>query len=107
MTDEEKKVEIIEQKEEKKCCCCKLFCKFLMITSAVFTGTLLALLVAKALTQPQFPPCPCAMKGYRPGFERQLPSQQMGERVMHGHHFRGERAKFEPDKMPQNPENKD
>lgn len=102
MTDEEKKVEVVEHKE----CCCKLFCKFLMITSAVFVGSLLALLVAKALTQPNFPPCPCAMKGHRPGIERQLPPQ-IGERPMHKHHFKGKRPNFDKDRTPDKPEDKD
>ena len=104
MTDEEKKVEVYANHKE---CCCKLFCKFLMITSAVFVGTLLALLVAKALTQPKFPPCPCAMKHYRPGIERQLPPPaQFGERPMHKHHFKGDKPDFPGDKIPNKLEKK-
>ena len=103
MTEEEKVVEVRKHGE----CCCKLFCKFLMITASVFTGTLLALLVAKALTQPAFPPCPCAFKGHRPGIERQFPPAQMGERPMHRHHFKGERPDFDKESKPNKPEKKD
>ena len=98
MTDEEKKVEITEGTQHRECCC-KLFCKFLMLTAAVFTGTLLALLVSKALISPKFPPCPCMMKGFRPGIERQLPPQ-IGERTMRGHHFKGEKPRFDKERIP-------
>ena len=95
MTEEERKVEA----PQKDCCCCKMFCKFLLITASVFTGTLLALLVAKALTQPKFPPCPCAFRYHRPGIERQMPPQyRIEKRGMHGHHFKGEKKNIKGQK---------
>ena len=86
MTDEERKVEYVERHHKE--CCCMLFCKFLMITSAVFVGTLLALLVAKALMHPKIPPPPHMMKDN------------------HKHDFRGERPNFDKDGIPNKPEKK-
>lgn len=104
MTDEERKVEYVERHHKE--CCCMLFCKFLMITSAVFVGTLLALLVAKALMHPKFPPCPCMMKHYRPGFERQIPPPPHMMKDNHKHDFRGERPNFDKDRIHNKPEKK-
>ena len=100
MTDEEKRSEIVSVKKHGECCC-YLFCKFLMITSAVFVGTLLAFLVSKALMRPAFPPCPCMMKGYGPGIQRQLPPPaEFGERPHHRHYLKSDKPKFDKDKAP-------
>ena len=80
MTDE-KRVE-----ECKKCECCKLVGKFFFLSGAVFFGTLMALLLAHALTKPQFPPCHRFMMQPPIGIERQLPPAMAGQ---YGHHFKG------------------
>ena len=74
MADDEKRVE-----ECKKCVCCKLVCKFFFLSGAVFLGTFLALLLAHALTKPQFPPSHRGMmEQYHPGLERQIPPVTRG-----------------------------
>ena len=102
----------VEEKvyEKNRECGCKIFTKFLVLTASVFTGTLLALLVAKAL----FTPCHCPyynMKPFHqvpPAFERQMPMHKMG------HHYKGEQGfrkmhgeKFDKNFDMQRPEKKD
>ncbi len=79
MTDEEKIV--VEEKQECHCECAKILTKFLLGTTSIFLGVLLAILVASALLRPKMP-CPCKMGGH-PGFERQLPPPAA---AMHRHH---------------------
>ena len=70
MTDEEKVV-AEERKEHHHCECGKILTKFLLETTSVFLGVLLAILVASALLRPQMP-CPCKMMGH-PGIVRPMP----------------------------------
>ena len=86
MTDEEKIV--VEEKKECHCECSKTLTMFLLGTTSVFLGTLLAILVASALLKPNMP-CPCKMQMGHPGFERQLPPPGVGM-----HKFDGPRHKF-------------
>lgn len=67
MTDEEKK--------ECKCECYKIAAKFLLLTTSVFGGTLLAIIFAAHLLKPPFPPCNChkGMHKMPPRMERRLP----------------------------------
>ena len=98
MTDEEKIV--AEEKKECHCECGKILTKFLLSTTSVFLGVLLAILVSSALLRPKMP-CPCKMMGHQ-GFERQLPPPPFmyGQRP-HMHKFHGKDfKKFEKGQRP-------
>ncbi len=98
MTEEERNVEE-KTYERRNECNCQVFSKFLMLTSAVFLGSLLAILVAKALTTPAFPPCPCAMKNLnRAVYERQIPPMIDGKPIPR-HEFRNDHNKFDKRKF--------
>lgn len=69
-----------EQKKECKCECYKIAAKFLLLTTSVFVGTLLAIIFAAHLLKPPFPPCNCHKGMHRmhpPRMERQLPPGAM------------------------------
>ncbi len=69
-----------EQKQECKCECYKIAAKFLLLTTSVFVGTLLAIIFAAHLLKPPFPPpCNCnkGMHKMPPRMERQLPPGPM------------------------------
>jgi hypothetical protein len=71
MTEEKKVEECTTDRHE--CKCQKILTKFLLDTISVFLGVLLALLVLRGLTAPNFGPCPCGMKRGCPMMERRLP----------------------------------
>ena len=97
MTDEEKIV--VEDKKECGCECGKILTKFLLGTTSVFLGVLLAILVASALLRPQAP-CPCKMMGH-PGIERQMPPFGMHGQKPNMHKFHGKDfKKFEKGQRP-------
>ena len=93
--------------EEKKCNCrCKeLALKFLFLTSAIFLGTFLAILLSQAINKPKFP-CHRGMMKYHPTIERRLPPPMMrgNDRInpeyAKFHHFQQESHKrdFNPDR---------
>ena len=81
--------------EEIKACDCKEKCikkvnEWTFITSAVFVGALLAILLGANILRPKCPP-PCPMMdNYGPRFERQLPPPPMMHPEARGEHqFRG------------------
>ncbi len=71
MSDEEKKL--------TKCDCYRIAAKFLLLTTSVFLGTLLAIIFAAHLLKPPVPPCNCHHRGMHKmppkmeRFDRQLP----------------------------------
>ncbi len=63
-----------------KCECYKIAAKFLLLTTSVFVGTLLAIIFAAHLLKPAIPPCDChrgmhKMPPRMERFDRQLPPQ--------------------------------
>lgn len=94
MTEE---VKVTEEKHHE--CNCNVFLKFLVLTSSVFVGSLLAILVAKALTQPSFPPCPMMKHFNRPMYEKGFYPPAMGEHPMMKHEFKGDHHKFDKKKF--------
>lgn len=84
--------------EEIKTCDCKEKCikklkEWAFITSAVFVGALLAILLSANILRPKCPaPCPM-MDFYGPRMERQLPPPPMMHPEARGdHHFRGKHS---------------
>lgn len=99
MTEEVKNVEENHYDRHHECSC-HVFSKFLMLTFAVFLGSLLAILVAKALTQPSFPSCPCMMKHFnKPMYEKEFYPPVVGEHPMMKHEFKGDHHKFDKKKF--------
>ncbi len=92
-----------EQKTECKCECKEIAAKFLLLTTSIFVGTLLAIIFAALLLKPAVPPCPCQkawMHKMPPRMERQFgPQKDFGRHHKNFKHFNIENEM--PQKAPQ------